>query len=259
VLAGCNSVLGLAPIASRDAAFYDAHVDAPSECPFDLAPSFDHGAIEQVLDQRCGVFTTSEDGMRAMALCDLAIAEGANDGSLLVPAPGLAMTSDSYGVPALGPDGMVASVIRFNADLTRDALIVTRDAGTWRIAATISNAGGAIFSMSQPTRGPGAHVIVDMVQDLHEFVDTGSGWEDRYTFTLSNYFHGYIQLSPDGLHAWWMRGSTIYYASRATMNDPFTELGRVSGADGVGYVFISADCGRIYFNTLDRIWRAPRT
>jgi hypothetical protein len=49
----------------------------------------------------------------------------------------------------------------------------------------------------------------------------------------------------------------IYYATRPTLDDAFTELGVVPGSDGIGNGFISGDCDAIYFGTLDRIWKVP--
>jgi hypothetical protein len=261
LLAGCNSILGLSPVKARDAAFYDTPTDAPFQCPVGSAPSFDHGALVQVLDQNCGLFSLNEDGTRALAQCDFVIVEGANDGTLLVPAPGLETTSDvRYGLPLLGPDGTLATVVRTNLDLTRNALLVTRDPDAWRVVATFTNPGGTINSISQPTRGPGAHLIVDMAfQGLHEFVDTGNGWEDRATLAFPDFVQrNNIELSPDGLHAWWTRNFQVYYANRTTLDDPLIEVGPVPGGIGLANAFISADCGGIYFGALDRIWKAPR-
>ena len=269
LLAGCNRIFGVSLVVERDAAFYDTHVDAPFTCPpIGTAPTFDHGHLVQVLAQTCGLYSQSEDGTRALALCDEGrISEGAADGSLLAPAPGLEGASNiSYRSPRLGPDGMTATVVRLTADpsgmnpTTSEALLVTRDADTWRTLETIARPAMIALSVSQPTRGPGAHVLVALANnELHEFVDTGTGWDDRYTFMLPSYSRlSSIALSPDGLRAWFDAGD-VYYADRPTMNDPFTDLGPVPGTSGFGKAFIASDCGWIYFSALQRIWRAPRS
>lgn len=261
VLAACNRLLGLPEVAQRDGAFYDAHIDAPFTCPdFGTLPRFAHDKVVQVSQQDCFDFSTSDDGMHALATCHSAsgidtTSEGV-PGMPLRPTPGLqAVADEGYLYPRLAPEGNLATIVHKTLT-TAEAIVVRRDDAGWSTVATLMP-GVRVTSASELSRGPNAHVIVDVDGFLHELVDSGAGWEDRNTFQLSTYL-SFLQLSADGLRIWWNSSDAVQYADRPTLDATFVERGAIPGTELFNLGFITPDCGEIYFWALDRVWVAPR-
>jgi hypothetical protein len=258
-LVGCARILGVPDVTQRDAAFYDTMTDAPSLCPIGAPPSFDHGELVQFLDQACMEISISDDD-RVIANCS-GISEGVA-GSTLAIAPGLQPGGNvRYTSARIAPEGNLATVVRTTAVAVgpdiHEAIIARRDSNGWTPIETLAPLDAS--HVSQPTRGPNAHVLVtvDVTAEIHELVDSGVGWEDRNTFKLPQYDNSSIQLSPDGLHLWWVQ-SGLKWADRPTLNDVFVERGVVPGTDNFQDGFITPDCNKVYFATLDRLWIAPR-
>jgi hypothetical protein len=260
VLAGCNRLLGLADVTQRDAAYFDARIDAPFACPpFGEVPHFAHGSQLQVSQQDCFGLSTSDDG-RALATCDERsprVSEGAPDA--LAPAPGLQGDANTaWFYPRIGPEGDVATIIYRNLSTGMfEATLVHRDATSWSVTSSLLP-GTNVFSASGPSRGPNAHVIVDFdAINLHELVYNGSSWDDVRTFQLANYA-SMIQMSGDGLRIWWYAKNALQYADRPTVDDAFVERGALPGTELFSTGYITQDCSNVYFWALDRVWSAPR-
>jgi hypothetical protein len=258
LLVGCNQILGLPEVAQRDAAFYDAHVDAPSACPTGEPPRFDHGSLVQILNQDCSGLTISDAGT-VLAMCH-GVAAGIYEGVLGAPlsaAPGFETTSTaSFSEAHIAPEGDIATARRVTSS-GDEAVLLHRDASGWVVTASLSPL--MIGDVSQPSRGPNARVLVVTGTAVHELVDTGTTWEDRNTYAFAQFTSEMIDLAPDGLHMWWAAGTKgLLWADRPTLDDPFVERGPIPGTEMFNDGFITPDCNKIYFSTLQRAWVAPR-
>ena len=246
-LTACNQVYGLTGVHEIDAAFYDANT---ATCPpIGAIPEFDHGDLREIIPQDCVEYTRGEDDTRALARCGSAIVEGTPDGPLS-QAPGL--DASTYYRPRISPDGDFATIEHGN-----ETIVVHRDAGAWAPVAVL---GSNLGPVSEPTRNPNARVLVTLPTDeIHELVDDGASWRDVATHPIPR--GQTLHLSPDGLRGWsappFSDADTVYF-DRASVDAQFVVRGSIARSAGFGTVFITSDCGRLYFSTLQSIWFAHR-
>ena len=258
VTCSCNRAFGIHETEPIDAQVFDVGTDAALLCPsFGTAPTFSP-TFRQVLLQDCAGYTVSETTGRAMASCNevAAIEEGAVDAPLM-PSPEFQL--GMYRDPRLGPDGNIA-ILESNS--TASATVFHRDDAGWTATTTLPL---ATASISEPTRGPNMRVLViTTFGEIHELVDNGAdSWTDDATTSLAQLgvtsAFARIHLSPDGLRVVFTTAATeLYYADRVVVTDAFTNRGLLQHVPTIGDAFMTEDCGRLYFSTLNSVWLSER-
>jgi len=275
-LCGCNQVFGLDDTRLIDASVthHDAPIDVLATCPpIGTVPRFSTG-LNQVVTQNCSSYSVSTTTGLAVATCYDAsqwwpqVSEGQPDGSLL-PARGFPdPTQVSMTSVRLTPEGDQLYVDAYDYTLWTHAFRTYQRLadGSWQRGADLPfTATGSTF-LGGPTRGPTRHLLVTTAggpPSVDEYVSDGSGgWNLQLhvqpaDLGLSNLYTA--QLSGDGLRmiAYAERvGDTAYqvlYADRPSPTVPFGLMAPL-GVPLVSELFMTEDCGRLYFPALSSIF-----
>jgi hypothetical protein len=243
-------------------------VEPSMSCPAPgTAPAFS-GLMELVMVQGCYGYSASATTNTAMAMCLDADYQGVPS---LGPLAGafapltLATRSDTERVDAiaLGPDGDEAIARLCTGDQCTLGKYVRDDVG-WHWDDYLPVPGIAAYRFSIPTRKDIQRLVV--VEDdmrLHELYEDGElGWREMgaYGFATVDLTaqEGWMSLSPDGLRLVFTAfgpNPHVYYADRASLDDPFAEPSVLAGVPAVlhGDAFMTADCQRIYYSRPEEI------
>lgn len=276
---GCNSVFGLTPTELVDA---PPPIDAPDppRCPaIGTIPAFGDD-LRSIPAIGCTGYATNDSGI-AMAYCNNQVARGPVDGEMTP-----IMMDDPVYQPRLAPDGDELFALHYNMTTFLYELVdlVWRDNKLEQVGTYIppsSATYGFYSSFSTPSRGPDRHIIyVDYnnttyTYDLVEIANGTGTWTEQSRVPVTDLglptgaTPMQLSLSPDGLRlvfmtagAWVMDGSgqytwidPVFYADRASLTDRFSMVVALpSVPDQVQSPFLTADCGRIYFSALNRVF-----
>jgi hypothetical protein len=264
VLCSCNEVYGLDPTVRRDAAFFDAGIDAPHQCPPIGTPPMFSRQFRQVLTQPCVDFVVARTN-RTLASCrDDDVSFKMFEGTLYQPmvlASGFDAPGTTFLYPRLSPDGETAIVRIQDAAGTVTFAEFVRGATAWTPRAQIPVA--AIIATTSTTTN--RHVLVGTLAGLQELVDAGNGFQATIMHgnaalgvaAISNYIH----VTADGLRLLVVgtpagqAGSQLLYSDRATDNAPFAAMQPLPELDYlVGGSFMTEDCAHMYFSGIGRVF-----
>jgi len=262
-LASCNQIFGNADVSRGDAAFFDAHLDAPTSCA--PVPAFSRGFV-QVVAQNCISYTLSTTSQRAAALClgagNTQTIEVGDVGHELTSDPALSVTvSSGVNGVRISSDGERLTVGTLDTvDPPGRIALFHRAAGTWVRDADIATSAVHFHSVSEITTGPHPHVLVAYdSNDVRELVEQDDGtWlevgRDRIVVAQTYGVH----LSGDGLRTWSAVPEGFALYTRPDTDSAFTDAGVIGGTNGIKDLYLTDDCGAVYFSTLESIWAAPR-
>lgn len=268
LLCGCNQVFGLTETSPSDAQFYDAPSRKPAHCPaFGELPVF--SPVLHQLHFDCSQYNESTDVNLSVAMCrgidQYQACSGPHDGPFS-PITELPLTTSDFDVssPQLDPEGDMLLITTFDLTNTVGALRVYRRAGdTWVRDADVPNAPPRT---SNPSRGPDHRILgTNGTSDVIEISDASGSWQQVRTHAkvaLGVPSVGAIWLSADALSIVFVANAfdlpenrTIMYADRAAKDDLFGTA-RPLALPIVDDIFITEDCGRLYFSGLRSIFYA---
>jgi hypothetical protein len=262
LLVGCNEVYGLDSTIRRDAAFFDAGIDAPHQCPPIGTPPRFSQRFRQVVTQSCRDFVVARTG-RTLAFCRIdslfTIGEGML-GQPMTPARGFDLPGTDYFFPRLSPDGETA-ILRMTIPAgTYELGVFARGATAWELRSRFTVPDMRVTSAITTNR----HLIVATSTHLQELVDDGAGFRDLQVHTFAalglDALQDQIQLTADGLRllVYGRRaGATTFqllYADRANDTAPFSPFVPMPDLDFLFDGFMTEDCAHMYFSGLSQIF-----
>jgi hypothetical protein len=269
---GCNEAFGLHKTELRDAAYFDAPIDAPYACPQmpGVAPRFSD-QFHQIIRQDCQSYSLSPATNTALALCGQPRKPFAGlIDAPMVPAMGFMPLATTFVGLDLAPEGDIAIVRQNDAPTQTVRLSVYRyAAGTWNVDVDIGTALNQNDTAGTPSRGPQRHLLIAEHEDfyIHELVEMSPGvWTEigSTSYTALGLVYAYHpSLSPDGLRMtlYGARPSGtssvengVMYADRASIDDAFGQPVLLQGPPIVLDPFMTDDCARLYFNGLQSIF-----
>ncbi|HSD89399.1 MAG TPA: hypothetical protein VLB44_17840 [Kofleriaceae bacterium] len=268
LLCGCNQVFGLTETAPSDAQFYDAPSRKPPRCPM-FGESLTFSPTLHQLHYDCSQYNESTDVNLAVAMCrendSIQPYSGPREGPFS-PIPELPQRTIDFDVtaPQLDPEGDILMISTFDLTNTVGALrVYRRVADTWVRDADVPNAPPRASNIS---RGPDHRILgTNGTSDVVEISDASGSWQPIRTHTkaiLGVPSVGAIWLSADALRIVFVANAfaiaedrTIMYADRPTKNDLFGAA-RPIALPVVDDMFITENCGRVYFSGLRSIFYA---
>jgi hypothetical protein len=267
LLPACNSIFGVTDVQPQDSLF---EIDAPISCPLTGEVPRYTPLPTQLYARRCVDYQRTTAGDLAIGLCvqgtlDLWV-EGPAEGTLDQPM----FSAFTYQFVALDPAGSTL-VVADNSITTTAPLAYHRDSSSWVLDGPLpfSYPAYGLGTLARP--GDALHVLI--VEDprmlVHEWVRVGTTWMEQRMSTygelgLSKLATSTLDLSPDGLRmiAWGTRtgdtSSQMLYFDRADAGAKFNAPQPLAIPD-VADAFITADCSRIYYSGLDRVFYSPRS
>jgi hypothetical protein len=262
LLAGCNEVYGLDPTTRRDAAFFDAGVDALHECPpIGTPPQFSR-RFRQVVTQVCTDFVVARTG-RALGFCRVAEATfGIAEGELFEPltaALGFDAPGIKYRFPRLSPDGETAIVAMVDTNDTVTFGVHARGDTSWTLDSQFTVTGAQVSTVITTNR----HVLVATPTGLQELVDDGSGFQPRMLHDLATLgvdaLSDRLQVTADGLRvlAYGRRVAQPFqflYADRANDTAPFSAFTPLPDLDFLVDGYMTEDCAHLYFSGIGQVF-----
>jgi hypothetical protein len=241
-LAGCNQVYGLDQTRLDDAR-------GPVRCT-EEAPSFRGTPVLVVpMSTALRYYSLSRDHTLAVGAGPGAVYEGPGDsaalkGALLMPPPPTSAAS-----PQLTPEGDEL-FISYQASINR----YTRGDG-WKQEAVLPITSADHSSPTARVHGERHMLVMPNSNEFREYVETAPDqWVqrgDQYMpkdLGVNTFFE--VDISADGLHAVIGSLAEVGYASRARLEDRFTNMRTFNPFFGNPQLFdphLSEDCGRLYF------------
>ena len=277
-LCACNQVFDLRQTAPRDAAFFDAPLDAPFGCSaIGSAPEFSR-LLRQHVFQDCSEYNLSADG-RAVAYCtELGgqVAEGAVTDTALVGIAGL--ETQGYittNQPRISPEGDELLVHQYDSfNVRHDSYqIMKRDGETWSTSRGFGFGDpdmltGLVFGTM--TRGPVRRIMMydPNSATVHE-LSFGTGVATEiHAYTLAELavgsFSGPPNLTEDGLRMVFSSeppGQTArkaMYSDRSSIAELFRPAVALTDAPNASDLYLSSDCARLYFSAAGSVFFAQQ-
>jgi len=268
LLCGCNQVFGLRETSSSDPPFYDAPSRRPPHCPA-FGESLVFSPMLHQLHFDCSQYNESTDVNLSVAMCrdsdQYQPYSGPREGpfSPITELPNRTIDFDVSN-PQLDPEGDMLLISTFDLTNIVGALRVYRRAGdTWVRDADVPSAPPRT---SNPSRGPDHRILgTNGTSDVVEISDASGSWQQVRTHTkgvLGVPSVGAIWLSADALRIVFVANAfdlpenrSIMYADRATKDGLFGPA-RPLALPIVEDIFITEDCGRLYFSGLRSIFYA---
>jgi hypothetical protein len=262
LLVGCNEVYGLDTTIRRDAAFFDAGIDAPHQCPPIGTPPRFSQRFRQVLTQSCRDFVVARSG-RTLAYCRIATVFGIAEGVLHEPmtlALGFDLPGTTYLYPRLSPDGDTAIVRMTSAAGTNELGIFARGATAWELRSRFTVPDTFVTTSITTNR----HLLVATTTGFQELVDDGAGFRAQQVHSFASLgldsISDQIQLTADGLRLI-VRGRRVgavdfqlLYADRANDTAPFSPFVPMPDLDFLADGFMTEDCAHLYFSGIGRVF-----
>lgn len=253
----CNEVYGLSPTQLVDG----RSIDAPARCTGETLVFSPY--VRESVFRECTDYTFVRD--TAVAACGAyhlrTIAEGPVDGPLADVAIEPSIPNALFSEPRLTPDDDLLVTQRSTNQPTK-TVSVYRRANGWVWDRDLPFMLSTFEFAGVPSRGPQRHLMITRNTVVEEFVDDGNGgWTLFVTQPASMFgvvaFDSPMHLSADGLRAVFSSGSSVHYTVRERVSEPF------SGAFPLDVpvthdMFLSEDCGRLYFSGLERIYHVQR-
>ena len=251
LLAGCNQVYGLDSTQLTPA-------DAPRGCPafgepLKFSPYVGQSVFQDCIDYQIG-------GTRAIGFCNGALAEGNVDQPL---APMMFIPRDAastYQRYTLWPDGETMFVFEDSLiNGSRWLLYARNAAGMWTSSGEVPGPMSGEH-IGAPSSSSPRHAFVSgtATGGIREVIDDGQ-WSEVHTYDaveLGNHLPSRsVQLSPDGLRMmYFVFKDAVYYSQRAKLGDKFPVPTKLEGAPVLEDAFLTADCQRLYFSGLGRVF-----
>ncbi len=264
-LCACNQVFGLHETGVFDAAFFDAHLDAPFSCPpIGTTPTFDTTVTHPVpVPNDCSDYVPSEVGT-AMALCSnqSTIMFGPASGPLEVAMLDHSQFGGVAGV-RLAPEGNLAIVVGGSGNFMPRVAVYTLDSASqlWSYVADVPGlVANQQFFASTPTRGPDRHVLLLSFEGnaITELVGDLGTWQPVASYTTADFglasSDSDIDLSPDGLRVV-AQGTTadttavVSYLDRPTIDMRLGASTMLALPAQSNTPYLAEDCSSIYFET----------
>ena len=271
MLCACNQVYGLEPTATRDAAYFDAPIDAPFSCPPLGAPlAFSPKLSQLALD--CAFYTASTTKNVALASCRdaadvLHVSIGPVDGPFTpLAAVGTPTPSLELSQPQLAFDGDLFLLHGYDISSNVSEVRVYRDAGgTWVRGGDFP---APLAVTTNPSRAPGRRVVYQLaptdVREMYENADeTWSPGPAHPVAMLGVPDARVMWLSPDArrmlfaVNAQSTETAYLAFTERASTADSFGPHTRLD-LPLVFDPFILEDCSRIYFSGLRSVFYAQQ-
>lgn len=270
VLAGCNQVFDLNETVHVDAARIDAVPDAAVTCPpTGTAPRFST-QLTQAIAQTCNEYVFSSTTQMALATCYSDQKAGVFEGRLdeeMVPARGFAPPANfQIERVRLAPDGDFAftRLASFTLGTYRIGTYQRAPDGTWLQGADLQMTATYGTMLAAMTRGSPRH---GLRFDSDAYVFEEEVEEVNGSWTLVGTYHAadlgvaaFITpyLSPDGLRlVFWGTDAAavphVYYADRPDVMSRFGPAAALE-VPVVYDPFLSEDCKRLYFTSLDSVF-----
>jgi len=248
LLAGCNEFYGL------DETKFGVPVDARPTCSNELRL-----ASEPHPFQAGGyVLGYTTDEARTLAVGNqFGVVEGPPDTDDLKPAILEPAVTDFAESVRLTPEGDELFLELVNMGQYRVERY-TRDGTRWRFAARLALPVTLNSQLTAPTRRlpGGRRMLIDDPAGLQEYVETAPDvWMSvGQPFEVTGFTNRQPNLTADGLHVIYVvnnngTSSRLRYLSRPDVTQSFgaaQELRPFFGAMGLGWPFLTADCGRLY-------------
>jgi hypothetical protein len=260
-LAACNRLLDL-----HEPRHVDAPIDAPTECPpFGELPRYSDNSVQLFeLDDgaRFQRATATDFAIAVVNYPTFVLLEGPVDGPL---APSSLSILDYVSV-RLDPDGQTLYALAAQPAFRVDTY--HRNAGTWTFGETVLDSipGFAISTIAR-IGDEVRLLVIEANGTLHEWRGQSGAWREMFTQTVADLaidsYIAFPDLSPDGLRMileGYAPGATfpaMFYTDRATVDQRFGAA-QPFPIPIVGDVFITADCMRLYYSGLDRVFYSER-
>jgi hypothetical protein len=275
VLCGCNNIFAL-----DTTVLVDAQPDSPTQLGARCAPIGDVPAfgddLRQIPVPTCTAYAIANQ--TATALCN---------GTLFHGEPDQALTNANlegdlqYAQhPRLAPD---EHVFMQYYDSVQGRYVIGElrrtEARFELMSSFIPTTYNWYAEYSTPSAGPDRRMILvdynstTSFYDVVELSDASGTWTETKRYPVKDIATGYtmfqMNLSPDALRlvfkqqAMYEQGEdgqlvysdSVWYTDRATRDEPFrTAVKLTTVPDGVQWPFMTADCGRLYFSALNRVF-----
>jgi hypothetical protein len=246
---------------------------APATCPASGPPVFSQETLQQVIFPSCPQspkrkeLAVATDTSRVMLSCDGQIYEG-ELGRDVALSPGITRDdpTDILGAPHPTPEGdrvIVKHVCCGDLGTTYFNVYARSSDGSWTNLGPPTGLPQFVVEISTPTRGDPRRVMARTFE-LYELESTNDlDWQQvGMPYASGELAPGLplqAQLSPDGLRlvivsTWTPDG--FWYTSRPDLSSRFPPATMLTSPpllvdNGVASPFLSADCGRLYFEALD--------
>jgi hypothetical protein len=270
VATGCNAVFGLDGtdlVPTADAQFFDAPGPGERVCPpIGTAPQFQN--LLHPIAMSCFGLTATEDGTYATLACSgPKINAGPLDGPYAVVPSLDAVAPLHLDQPRISPEGTEVFVRDWNSGTTTSKIhVYTRTADSYVSAYLLTIDATTLDSFAQfgaPSRGPTRRMFVKPVPTMPSVIEiemaaAGAASIVRtYSPATLGLYELYSQpnLSPDGLRAVFQARvdmstpAALYYIDRLDLAAPWNAPKKVAEQAGSSDVFMTADCGRLYFSS----------
>lgn len=277
LLCGCNQILGISGVTERDAAFYDAPLDARPMCPTDgSAPAFRPTFHQIPTAPHCRYASVAEDGT-ALALCGLSKSEpwiGTVTGGLAPMQLDPPIATLTWQMLRLAPEGDFAIAYVMTATAQPQVLALARNPGatTWTIEGSIPGLSTTtLLSISTPSRRTNGerHLVtiapVSSAIQVFDYTGDHTTWTQVGTMyplasTGVTTYYSPPSLTADGLRLVLDAGTSTtsgaFYLERTDPAQPFGAARFIDTVptNGVLSPFMSNDCGTMYFDALETVF-----
>jgi hypothetical protein len=267
VCTACNQWFGLEGTRLEpdpDAQFFDAPPGIPRECPpIGTTPTFD--AALHPIEGMCFGLTTTADGTLATAACNAVngpkIGQGPVEGPFTL-VPSLDATApDHRDWPRLAPEGDELFTREWNTGTTTSKIhAFTRTADSYQPAYTLPTTFDSFDQFGAPSRGPTRRMFVrpQALPGAQEIAIAGGTSTVVRTYTPAelglNAVYSPPNLVADGLRAVVLARidnndlAGVYYLERPTLDTAWSVPKKLVALNAID-PFMTADCGRIYFQS----------
>jgi hypothetical protein len=267
LLVGCNSVFGNNPVQRIDAQYFDAPIDAPSQCPpIGQTPQFT-SVLHQVFVQDCAEYTFN--GGRAIAPCrapdgGFSIFEGALDQPLALVSDLYEPTAPAvYDTTRLSSDArtLYARHVDFDTNAVELRAATRQPDGSWQLVEPPpfgQNPGDLPAGFAAGATGDHAFIHTSG-NVVHEWVFDGAGWSDVRVHDFGAPIVA-ANVTADGLRITLaMADKRHLFSDRPDEDSLFRDpvLLPNSPSDAQARM-MSVDCGRLYVSGLQSVFYAEQ-
>jgi hypothetical protein len=279
LVAGCNpffDISGTEPRPLVDAQYFDAPADAPFACPpTGETPQFSQN-LKQIV-QNCQEVSTSTTG-RIAGLCrerSAQISEGPLEGPL-VPIAGFEQVAPTHiDLVRYAPEGDELFVRIWQDDSVVGRIVVVRQTASGfsidhDVTLPAGEATDSFIRFGTPSGGPKRRMFIRNgsepgIREI-ELDETGASTLVG-SYTAADFGVDYFgvpgNITADGLRVVFLGSppssqAQPVYADRASLADRFSTARVLSGLPYNVTPFVTADCGRLYFDGLGYIFWVQR-
>jgi hypothetical protein len=280
VCAGCNQWYRLDSTQlepQRDAAYFDAPIDAPFTCP-PPGGSLEFSRLLHQIPQTCNTFELTAAMDIATAYCSdqmpSQISSGPVDGPLKPNASLVSIGSNVLDNPHLAPEGDQLFVRNWDRNTVVGFVrVYDRTGDSFTLAHDVTMAGttwDSFVKFGRPSAGPIRRMFLQnpSSSSLTEVSIDGSGVATAmHTYSYDELGTTYVftmpSLSSDGLRIVFEASlgsiNGIVYSDRASIDDVFRAGTLVPDIPPTVDPFLTEDCARLYFSAIGNVFWVKRS